>query len=98
MSANAKTKYVQIADELNLGGKTDDEKVERLILAIEGLMTAIDLPLSVKEYGISEKEFMKNINSLVKLAFHNKASDKNIIYPSNEDIKKIYIDAFNGVV
>ena len=98
MSANAKTKYVQIADELNLGGKNDDEKLERFILAIEGLMTAIDLPLSIKEYGISEKEFMKNINSLVKLAFHNKTSDKNIIYPSNEDIKKIYVDAFNGVV
>ncbi|MCQ2744299.1 MAG: bifunctional acetaldehyde-CoA/alcohol dehydrogenase, partial [bacterium] len=31
---NAKAKYGQIADELGLGGKNDDEKVERLIAAI----------------------------------------------------------------
>ena len=46
---NAKVKFGQIADELNLGGKNDDEKVELLINAVDTLMKAINLPNSI--YG-----------------------------------------------
>lgn len=54
---NAKAKYGQIADELGLGGKTDDEKVELYIKAIEDLMKKINLPFSIKEFGVSEEDF-----------------------------------------
>ena len=40
----AKTKYAQIADELGLGGKNDDEKVELLIKAVDELMKKVNLP------------------------------------------------------
>jgi acetaldehyde dehydrogenase/alcohol dehydrogenase len=95
---NAKAKYGQIADELGLGGKNDDEKVERLITAIEGLMVAIDLPLSIKDFGIDKKKFMANLDELVELAFDDQCTGANPVYPLFEDIKKIYIDAYNGVV
>lgn len=95
---NAKAKYGQIADELNLGGKNDDEKVERLITAIEGLMMAIDLPLSIKEYGIDKKTFMANLDEMVELAFDDQCTGANPVYPLMEDIKKLYIDAYNGTV
>ena len=45
---NAKTKYAQVADELNLGGNNDDEKVELLIQAVDRLMKAINLPNSIE--------------------------------------------------
>ena len=48
---NAKTKYGQIADELGLGGKNDDEKVELLIEAVDKLMKAVNLPNSIKDFG-----------------------------------------------
>lgn len=95
---NAKTKYGQIADELGLGGKTDDEKVELLITAVEGLMKAIELPMSIKEYGIDKKTFMDNLDELVELAFDDQCTGANPVYPLFEDIKKIYIDAYNGKV
>ena len=95
---NAKAKYGQIADELGLGGKTDDEKVERLITAIEGLMVAINLPLSIKDFGIDKKTFMDNLDELVELAFDDQCTGANPVYPLFEDIKKIYIDAYNGIV
>jgi acetaldehyde dehydrogenase/alcohol dehydrogenase len=95
---NAKTKYGQIADELGLGGKTDDEKVELLITAVEGLMQAIELPMSIKEYGIDKKTFMDNLDELVELAFDDQCTGANPVYPLFEDIKKIYIDAYNGKV
>ncbi len=95
---NAKAKYGQIADELNLGGKDDDEKVERLIKAVDDLMTAIELPKSIKDFGVDEKTFMNNLDELVELAFDDQCTGANPVYPLMSDIKKIYIDAYNGVV
>jgi acetaldehyde dehydrogenase/alcohol dehydrogenase len=94
----AKTKYGQVADELGLGGKNDDEKVELLIKAVDELMKKVDLPNSIKDFGVDEKTFMDNLDELVELAFDDQCTGANPAYPLMEDIKKIYIDAFNGVV
>ena len=94
----AKTKFGQIADELNLGGKNDDEKVELLINAVDTLMKAINLPNSIKDFGVDEKTFMDNLDELVELAYDDQCTGANPVYPLLADIKQIYIDAYNGVV
>ncbi len=94
----AKAKYGQVADELGLGGKNDDEKVELLIKAVDDLMKKINLPNSIKDFGVDEKTFMDNLDELVELAFDDQCTGANPVYPLMSDIKKIYIDAFNGVV
>ena len=95
---NAKTKYAQIADELGLGGKTDDEKVDLYIKAIEKLMKAIDLPNSIKDFGVSEKEFNSKLDEMVELAFDDQCTGGNPAYPLMNDIRAIYIDAYKGIV
>jgi len=95
---NAKTKYGQIADELGLGGKTDDEKVELLIKAIEDLKDKIELPKSMKAWGIDEKEFYAKLDEMVELAFDDQCTGANPAYPLMSDIKQIYIDAYNGKI
>ena len=95
---NAKAKYGQIADELGLGGKNDDEKVELLIEAIDKLMKAINLPNSIKDFGVKEDDFYAKLDHMVELAFDDQCTGANPAYPLMEDIKAIYIDAFNGVV
>jgi acetaldehyde dehydrogenase/alcohol dehydrogenase len=95
---SAKTRYAQIADELGLGGKNDDEKVEILIKAVDDLMKKVDLPNSIKDFGVDEKTFMDNLDELVELAFDDQCTGANPAYPLMEDIKQIYIDAYNGVV
>ena len=95
---NAKEKYGQIADELGLGGKTNDEKVELLIAAIDKLMKAIDLPNSIKDFGVTEKQFNAKLDEMVELAFDDQCTGANPAYPLMSDIKEIYIDAFNGKV
>ena len=95
---NAKAKYAQIADELNLGGKTDDEKVELLIEAVDKLMKNINLPNSIKDFGVDETEFMNNLEELVELAFDDQCTGANPAYPLMEDIKNIYIKAYHGEV
>ncbi len=95
---NAKAKYGQIADELGLGGKNDDEKVKLLIKAVDKLMKAINIPNSIKEYGIDEKTFMNNLDELVELAFDDQCTGANPAYPLMDEIRQLYIDAYNGVV
>ena len=95
---NAKMKYGQIADELGLGGKNDDEKVNLLIKAVDELMTKINLPKSIKEFGVKEDEFMKNIDVLVERAFDDQCTGANPVYPLMSEIKQIFLNAYKGIV
>ncbi len=94
---NAKAKYGQIADELGLGGKNDDEKVELLLGEIAKLKQALNLPMSIKDFGIDEKEFMDKLDELVELAFDDQCTGANPVYPMMDEIKQIYINAYYGV-
>ena len=95
---NAKTKYGQVADELGLGGKNDDEKVELLIKAVDNLMTEINLPKSIREFGVKEEEFMANLDVLVERAFDDQCTGANPRYPLMSEIKKLFLDAYEGIV
>lgn len=95
---NAKAKYGQIADELGLGGKNDDEKVALLIEAIDKLMKAVNLPNSIKDFGVTEADFNAKLEEMVELAFDDQCTGANPAYPLMSDIKQIYKDAFEGIV
>jgi acetaldehyde dehydrogenase/alcohol dehydrogenase len=94
----AKMKYGQIADELGLGGSNDDEKVALLMSEVDRLMKSINLPNSIKDFGVDETEFMSNLDELVELAYDDQCTGANPVYPLMSDIKQIYIDAYYGNV
>jgi acetaldehyde dehydrogenase/alcohol dehydrogenase len=95
---NAKAKYGQIADELNLGSGTDDEKVDLLINAITQLKKDIQIPLSIKDAGVSEKDFYDKLDELAEQAFDDQCTGANPVYPLIIDIKNIFIKAYNGEI
>ncbi len=93
---NAKWRYANVADYLQLGGKTDDEKVERLIDKIEQLKAEIDIPKSIKEYGISEKEFYNSLDEMTEKAFDDQCTTANPRYPLFKELREIYIKCYEG--
>ena len=93
---NAKAKYGQIVDELGLGGKNDDEKVELLIKAVDDLMKKIQLPNSIADFGVTKEEFDAKLDEMVELAFDDQCTGANPAYPLMEDIKQLYLDAYEG--
>lgn len=95
---NAKAKYGQVADELGLGGKNDDEKVKLLIDSITQLKKDINLPLSIKDAGVSKKDFEAKLDELVELAFDDQCTGANPAYPLMDEIREIYIKAYNGEI
>ena len=94
----AKKRYAQIAHGLYLGTQksTDDERVELLIKAVADLKKQIGIPKSIKEWGVDKKTFMKNLDELALLAFDDQCTGANPVYPLVDDIKQIYLDAFEG--
>ncbi len=93
---NAKAKYGQVVDNLGLGGKDDDEKVEILINAITNLKKELNIPLSIKDWGITEEQFYSKLDELVELAFDDQCTGANPVYPLMSEIKEMYIKAFKG--
>lgn len=95
---NAKEKYGQIANQLKLGGKNDDEKVELLINAIQDLKKEVNIPMSIKDYGISEEAFYAKLDELVEMAFDDQCTGANPRYPLMQEIRDLYIKAYEGTV
>ena len=57
-------RYAEVADYLGLGGKTDEEKLENLIKAINDLKAKVGIKDTIKDYNIDEKEFIDKIEEL----------------------------------
>ncbi|AGK96376.1 bifunctional acetaldehyde-CoA/alcohol dehydrogenase [Clostridium pasteurianum] len=92
---NAKWRYGKIADYLGLGGSTDEEKVELLIKAIHELKEKINLPMTIKEAGVSDKKFYATLDKMCELAFDDQCIGANPRYPLISEIKQMFINAFD---
>ena len=63
-------------------------------------MKDVELPNSIKEWleknGQTEEDFYSKLDKMVELAFDDQCTGANPVYPLMEDIKELYIQAFNG--
>jgi len=91
---NAKWRYARIADYLNLGGNTEDEKVELLIKAIDNLKAKLDIPKTISEAGVSKRSFYATLDEMCEKAFDDQCTGANPRYPLISEIKQIYINVF----
>ncbi|MDR1748706.1 MAG: iron-containing alcohol dehydrogenase, partial [Spirochaetaceae bacterium] len=89
-------RYGRIADYLGLGGKTPDEKVEKLLGAIEELKKQLDIPVSIQAAGIDERQFLDTLEEMSMLAFDDQCTGGNPRYPLVEEIKQLYLNAYYG--
>lgn len=93
---NCKRRYTEIAENLGLGGKTDDEKIEKLIAKIDELKSIIKLPRTIQEYGVDEKEFLERLDQMTEDAFDDQCTGANPRYPLMKEIKQMYLNAYYG--
>lgn len=93
---NAACRYAKIADYLGLGGNTESEKVELLIKAIEDLQRKLNMPMTIKEAGVSEDKFYASMEEMVEQAFDDQCTGANPRYPLMSELKEMYINAYNG--
>ena len=92
----AHKKYAMVADLLNLGGRTVEEKVAKLIEAIEQLLDHLAFPRSIAELGISKEEFEKAMPELVKNAFDDPSWRSNPRMPLMTEMVELFWKGYQG--
>ena len=89
-------RYAEIAESLNLPGRTDEEKLESLIRKIEELKEKLGIRKTIRDYGIDEKEFLAKVDGLAEQAFDDQCTGTNPRYPLIGELKQLYLNAYYG--
>ena len=89
-------RYAEVAESLGLKGKTDEEKFQSLLKAIDSLKSKIGIKKTIKDYGVSEDAFLATLDEMTVQAFDDQCTGANPRYPLMEEIKKMYLTAYYG--
>jgi acetaldehyde dehydrogenase/alcohol dehydrogenase len=89
-------RYAEIADSLGLPGKTDTEKLDSLINAVDKLKADVGIHKTIKEYGIDEKNFLDRLDEMSEQAFDDQCTGANPRYPLIAEIRQMYLNAYYG--
>ena len=89
-------RYAEVATALGLKGKTDQEKFESLLKALDSLKSKIGIKKTIKEYGIAEDAFLSTLDNMVEQAFDDQCTGANPRYPLMSEIKEMYLAAYYG--
>ena len=92
----ADEKYATIAKKMGLKADTKEEGVQSLIKAIQELNEYLNIPKSLQEAGIDEKDFFENIDTLADRAFEDQCTTANPRLPLIPELKQILTDAYYG--
>lgn len=92
----ADKKYAKIANFIGCGGINTEESVKNLIKAIKKLKEEVKLPTSIKECGVDEDVFFRNLDNLSERAHEDQCTSANPRYPLISEIKEIYTKAYYG--
>ncbi|MGL5641573.1 MAG: bifunctional acetaldehyde-CoA/alcohol dehydrogenase [Paraclostridium sp.] len=93
----ADVKYAEIAKYVGLKANTTEEGVNSLIDAINKLLAELNIPKTIAECGVSEKDFMASVDKLALDAFDDQCTPANPRYPLVSELKDIYVTAFGKI-
>ncbi len=89
-------RYAEVSDYLNLGGNSNEEKLENLIKAINDLKERVGIKPTIKDYNIDEQDFLARLDEMSEQAFDDQCTGANPRYPLISEIKQMYLNAYYG--
>ena len=93
---HTQARYGEVADYLGLGGRTNEEKVEKLIATLDELKAKIGIKKTIREYGVDEADFLARLDDMVEQAFDDQCTGANPRYPLMSELKQMYLNAYYG--
>ena len=90
------SRYAEIADYLGIKGKTDEDKLNNLIKAIDDLKAKVGIKNKIKDYVPNEEQFLNTLDEMVEQAFDDQCTGANPRYPLMSEIKQMYLNAYYG--
>ena len=89
-------KIFSLMKKLGFAPKNNDEAVEMLATEVEKLNEYLEIPATLKEYGIDEKAFLAKVDELADLAFGDQCTTANPRLPLVSELKQLYMTAYYG--
>lgn len=89
-------RYAEIADYLGIKGKTDEEKLENLIAAIDELKEKVGIKKTIRDYVPDEADFLARLDDMTEQAFDDQCTGANPRYPLMSEMKQMYLNAYYG--
>ena len=81
-----------------MGGDTEDEKVEKLIAAVEDMKRQVDIPSTIQEaiasQGMSDDFFFARVEEMTDRTFDDQCTGANPRYRLIEDLKQLLLQAY----
>jgi acetaldehyde dehydrogenase/alcohol dehydrogenase len=92
----AKCRYARIADYLELGGATTDEKVHHLLDWLEELKRDLEVPHSIQEAGVNERDFLARVDEIAEEAFDDQCTGANPRFPLINELRELLLASYYG--
>ena len=89
-------RYAEIAKKLQLPGNNEDELIDSLTEMICTMNKKMDIPLTIKDYGISENDFNENLDFIAHNAMMDACTGSNPRKITEEEMKKLLQYMYNG--
>ncbi|ELC8350196.1 iron-containing alcohol dehydrogenase [Clostridium perfringens] len=89
-------RYAQIARHIGLKGESERELTDALIDLINKFNKELNIPSSMKEYGIEENEFKANLKFIAHNAVLDPCTGSNPREIDDETMEKLYTCAYYG--
>ncbi|EOU1461970.1 iron-containing alcohol dehydrogenase [Clostridium perfringens] len=89
-------RYANIARHIGLKGESERELTDALIDLINKFNKELNIPLSMKEYGIDENEFKANLKFIAHNAVLDPCTGSNPREIDDETMEKLYTCAYYG--
>lgn len=89
-------RYATIAKNLGLSGKNDSELVDSLIEMINNLNVKLNIPATIKEWGVDEADFKEKVDFMAQNAVLDACTGSNPRPIDKGNMIKIYECAFYG--
>ncbi|MCE1763710.1 iron-containing alcohol dehydrogenase, partial [Enterobacter hormaechei] len=71
-------------------------KIEKLLAWLEEMKFQLDIPASIREFGVQEADFLAKIDKLAEDAFDDQCTGANPRYPLISELKQLLLDSFYG--
>ncbi|WP_040212485.1 iron-containing alcohol dehydrogenase [Clostridium polynesiense] len=90
------SRYAEIARRLGLSGNTEDELTDSLTSMIREMNKKMNIPCSLKEYGITEEDFKANLDKISENAVADACTGSNPRKISVEEMKNLFTCVYYG--
>jgi len=89
-------RYAEIARNIGLKGNNDEELIDSLTDMIREMNKNMNIPFTLKEYGITEEQFNEKLDFIAENAVKDACTGSNPRKVTVDEMKKIFTCTFTG--